>query len=112
MNNKTITINLSKKEGFIKFRRVGKYKHGLFELERIEVNTKYLREGRGTILFEKMLRRIDGFRKLFCTTHASNKEAHEFYENMGMKMEAVLPNHYYDGESELVYSLYSVNPIK
>ncbi len=36
-------------------------------------------------------------RELFCTTHASNKIAHKFYEKRGMKIEAVLPNHYYEG---------------
>ena len=94
------------KQGFIEFRRVGKRKHALFELTRIEVYPQYLRQGYGSLLFVKMLDRIKSFRKLFCTTHASNKIAHEFYERHGMEIEAVLPNHYYDSEPELVYSMY------
>ena len=93
------------KQGFIEFRRVGKLHHALFELTRIEVYPQYFRQGYGSLLFVKMLERIK-FRKLFCTTHVSNKVAHKFYERHGMEIEAVLPNHYYVNESELVYSMY------
>lgn len=97
------------KQGFIKYKMIGDSKHELFELKRIEIYPGYYRKGYATKLFKKMLNKIV-FRKLFCTTHASNKVAHKFYEKMRMKMEAVLPNHYYKGESEIVYSLYSANP--
>ena len=40
------------------------------------------------------------------TTHENNFIARDFYEKMGMKLEAVLPNHYYEGKNELVYSTY------
>ena len=95
------------KQGFIKFRKIGKKKHGLYELIRIEVYDKYKRQGVGKALFVMMLNKIVNYRKLFCTTHTSNKVAHKFYEKMGMKMEATLPNHYYEGEPEMVYALYS-----
>ena len=103
------------KQGTLRFRRIGTEKfYGLYELERIEVYKKYKRKGYGEKLFKTMISDINAFsetinmpfRKLFCTTHASNKAAHRFYEKMGMKMEAVLPDHYYKGEPELIYSLY------
>ena len=95
------------KQGFIKFKRIGKLKHSLFELERIEVYPRYQKRGYGYKLFNMMLKRIISYRKIFCTVHVSNKTAHKFYEAMGMKMEAVIPNHYYNNEPEIVYSLYS-----
>ncbi len=95
------------KQGFIQFRRVGKKKHKLFELQRIEVYETYRRNGAGKALFVMMLNSIGDYRKLFCTTHKSNKIAHKFYEKMGMSAEAILPDHYYEGEPEVVYGLYS-----
>jgi len=102
-------MKITIKQGFIEFRRVDKPKYSLFELERVEVNEQYQRRGHGCKLFNMMIEKIKPYRKLFCTTHASNKIAHRFYEHMGMKMEAVLPNHYYRGEPEIVYSQYPVS---
>lgn len=100
-------MKIKVKQGYIQFRRIGKRKHNLFELQRIEVYPKYRQQGIGKALFVMMLNKIGDYRKLFCTTHASNLIAHAFYEKMGMKKEAVIPTHYYDNEPELVYGLYS-----
>ena len=100
------TITLKRKGrviAYISFRRIGKVKHGLYELTRVEVDSKYRGIGLATSLFNSMLKKIK-FRKLFVTTHASNINARNFYEKMGMDFEARLPNHYYDGEDEIVYS--------
>ena len=90
--------------GFLTYERIGKPKHRLFEVIHIVVSSKYRHEGIGTELFNRLLKKHK-WRKIFLTTHASNKGAHKFYEKLGMKMEAVLPNHYYKGEPELVYSI-------
>ena len=100
------TITLKRKGkliAYISFRRIGKIKHGLFELTSIEADKKYRGIGLGTRLFNDMIKKIK-FRKLFVTTHASNIEARKFYEKMGMVFETSLPNHYYKGEDELIYS--------
>lgn len=99
---------IKKKEGFIKFRRIGKPHHKLFEIERIEVSEECQRRGCATKLFNMMIEKIKPYRKLFCTTHFSNKVAQKFYESMGMRAEAVLPNHYYRNEPEIVYSSFGV----
>lgn len=90
---------------YISYRRVGKLKHGLYELTRIVVAEEHRRDGLATKLFNKMIKRIK-FRKLFVTTHASNDSAIRFYKKMGMRFETTLPNHYYKGEDELIYSTY------
>ena len=92
------------KQGYVKYRSVNKSKYRLFELERIFVSLEYRRKCYASKLFKRMESNIKGYRKLFLTTHASNKVAHKFYEKMGMKMEAILPDHYYDGVVEIVYS--------
>jgi len=89
--------------GYITWRRVGKPKHKLIELMHIEVDKQYRHKGIGTKLFNGMLKRID-YRKLFLTTHASNYEAQEFYDKMGMEYETSLKKHYYPDENEYVYS--------
>ena len=91
--------------GFITLKSIGKPKHRLVELTRIEVNKKYRKQGIATELFKRMLKKIK-FRKLFLTCHVSNKSARLFYDKMGMKFETVLPNHYYKGEHEFVYSMF------
>ncbi len=92
--------------GYVTWRYVGKpKKHKLVELIRIEVDKKYRKEGIAESLFKRMLKRIK-FRKLFLTTHASNYEAHKFYEKMGMELETEFISHYYYGENEWVYSMF------
>jgi len=91
--------------GFVTLKQIGKPKHRLIELTRIEVDKKSRQQGIATELFQRMLKKIK-FRKLFLTTHTSNYSAREFYRSMGMRSEAVLKNHYYQGENECVYSLF------
>ena len=91
--------------GFITWRNVGKPKHKLVEVTRVEVSPKHRIRGVASSLFKRMLKKIE-FRKLFLTCHASNYTAHKFYEKMGMKLETKLKDHYYDGENEWVYSLF------
>lgn len=91
--------------GFVAWKNVGKPKHKLIELIRIEVDKKYRNHGIATDLFKRMFKRIR-FRKLFLTTHKSNIIAHRFYEKMGMIYETTLKNHYYNGEDEFVYSMF------
>lgn len=87
-------------------------KHELAELDRIAVLPTYRGRGIGKALFNALIKEANeeykkyGYRlrKLYLLTHASNKNAHEFYEKLGMKLEAVLKNHFYDNEDEYVYS--------
>ena len=74
---------------YISFRRIGKPKHGLYELTKIEVAKEDRRNGLATFLFDKMLKKIK-FRKLFVTTHSSNTKARRFYVKMGMGFSGVL----------------------
>ena len=96
-------------KGFIEYKMIGKDKHRLYELMRIEVLPKFRQKGNGERLFNILIKILEKkkFRKLFCTTHPSNKIAHKFYEKMGMSPEAILPDHYYKGEPEIVYAMYS-----
>lgn len=91
--------------GFVTWKNIGKPKHKLIELTRIEVNKKYQNQSIATNLFQRMLKRIK-FRKLFLTTHKSNIIAHRFYKKIGMKYETKLKDHYYNGEDEFVYSMF------
>jgi len=105
------TIRLKRKGklvAYISFRRVGKPKHKLYELTRIEVDKDHRNIGLGAYLFQELVSKIN-FRKLYVTTHTSNKCARRFYKKMGMKHEATLPDHYYPGESELIYTIGTTN---
>ncbi len=90
---------------YISFRRVGKPKHKLFELTKIDVSKKYRRISLATRLFNNMIKKIKP-RKLFVTTHASNKKARKFYRSVGMKLETTFHDHYYEGEDEMIYTRY------
>ena len=102
---KLISKRKGKVVGFVTWKNIGKPKHKLIELTRIDVNKKYQNLGIATDLFKGMLKRIK-FRKLFLTTHKSNIVAHRFYEKIGMAYETTLKDHYYNGEDELVYSMF------
>ncbi len=89
-------------------------RHQLAELHRIAVMPDFRGKGIAKPLFQFMVEDCKGFyarhgenlRKLFVLTHFSNKRAHCFYEKLGFRQEARLPNHYYDGEDEVVYSMF------
>ncbi len=100
--------------GFTSWYMHGVPHHGLAELNRIAVLKEYWRLGIGTRLFEAILEDAKRFyqkegyrlRKLFLMTHDDNTQAHAFYEKMGLRKEAVLADHYYDGRDEAVYSFF------
>jgi len=89
-------------------------KHKLAELHRIAVLSDFRGTGVSTKIFRFMVddchlfytKKGHGLRKLFVLTHDSNQRAQRFYEKLGFKLEARLPNHYYNGEDELVYSMF------
>ncbi len=98
--------------GIVTWQMHGLPKHELCELDRIAVLPKFQGEGIAKELFSQLIKYADaeykksgfGLRKLYILTHARNKRAQSFYEKMGCSKEAVLKNHYYSDEDELVYS--------
>jgi len=102
---KTTIKRKGKVIGFVIIERIGKPKHGLMELKRIEVKKRYRRQGMATRLIKIALRKIK-FRKLFLTTHISNKAALKLYNKCGFHIEAYLPGHYYEGETEILLSMF------
>ncbi len=89
-------------------------KHRLAELHRIAVLPEFRGKGLSRQIFEFMVhdcrlfysRQGHRLRKLFVLTHDSNKRAQRFYEKLGFRLEARLANHCYEGEDELVYSMF------
>ncbi len=89
-------------------------KHKLAELHRIAVLPEFRGKGISKQIFDFMVDDCHifyedqghGLRKMFVLTHGSNKRAQKFYEKLGFSLEARLPNHYYPGEDELVYSMF------
>lgn len=103
---KIITIKRNNEiVAYLSYKQIGKPKHELYEITRVEVDKKYRHTGLATKMFNHMIASIK-FRKLFVTTHESNIKARKFYDKMGMIFETSLPNHYYQGEDEVIYSLY------
>lgn len=45
-------------------------------------------------------------RKIFVFCHMSNEKMKKFYEKLGLVKEAVLKDHFYKGEDELIYSMF------
>ncbi|MBI4439750.1 GNAT family N-acetyltransferase [Candidatus Woesearchaeota archaeon] len=92
-------------------------KHGLCELDRIAVLPEYRGKGVAESLFNALIgeakkwfeKRNGKLRKLFILTHAENARAQKFYEKMGLKHEATLKDHYYNGKDEFVYSRFVKN---
>jgi ribosomal protein S18 acetylase RimI-like enzyme len=88
--------------------------HSLAELHRIAVLPDARGKGIAQKVFDFLLKDCDSFykekghalRKIFVLTHGSNKRAHRFYEKLGFRLEAKLPNHYYHGEDEFVFSMF------
>lgn len=100
--------------GFISWYMHGMPHHGLCELDRVAVVRQHRGCGIGNALFERMLFDVSQFyrakggklRKIFLMTHDDNLRAQSFYKKMGMHKEAILKDHYYDGQDEAVYSLF------
>jgi len=55
---KLISKRKGKIVGFVTWKQVGKPKHRLIELTRIEVDKKYRQQGIATDLFQRMLKKI------------------------------------------------------
>lgn len=89
-------------------------KHQVAECGRVAVLPEYAGKGIATELFEEIVQDADKFykthgtklRKIYVYVHSSNKKAQEFYLGLGLINEAVLKDHYYEGEDELVYSMF------
>ncbi len=89
-------------------------KHQLAELDRIAVLPEYRGKGVERMLFKRLLEEAGNaykeagskLRKLYLLTHASNARAQAFYKKLGFSHESTLKSHYYDGEDELVFSMF------
>lgn len=101
--------------GIIGWQPEGILRHGVVELTRLAIDMnahdpKQIRE----MLFDVMIAEADYFykhqgyklRKVFSMIHADCRHIKEFYENKGMRQEAVLRDHFHQGKDELVFSLF------
>ncbi|MBD3310128.1 GNAT family N-acetyltransferase [Candidatus Woesearchaeota archaeon] len=100
--------------GLVSWQMHGLPKHQLAELDRIAVVPEFKGKGTAKALFDFMksemekeyLSKGSRLRKIYLLTHASNKRAQRFYEKLGFFKETVLKDHFYQGEDELVYSVF------
>ena len=89
-------------------------KHGLAELDRIAILKESRKNGVATQLLERLKEEVDNefkkygkrLRKLCLMSHDNNNGAHEFYKKLGFKPEAKIENHYYEGQTEYIFSMY------
>ncbi|MFA5052133.1 MAG: hypothetical protein WC544_03690 [Patescibacteria group bacterium] len=101
--------------GLISWRTQGSEYHGVAELVRLAVlsdvpDPRQVKEA----LFDVMLAEADSYyrehgtrlRKVFSMIHADNRHIREFFQDKGMRQEAVLKNHFHPGMDELVFSLF------
>jgi len=90
-------------------------KHQLAELDRIAVLPEYRGKGVARQLFNKLLEEANKayrdagskLRKLYLLTHASNARAQAFYKKLGFSHDATLKDHYYEGEDEFVFAMFT-----
>ena len=101
--------------GLISWRTQGTEKHGVAELTRITVLPDVLNAGEvKEILFDVMIAEADYYykkhgsklRKVFSMIHSDNRQVKDFFEDKGMKQEAVLKSHFHAGQDELIFSLF------
>ena len=100
--------------GLISWKTHGLLKHELAELSRIAVLSEHRGKGISEKLFEELLKNSKAYyntkgfalRKLFLQTHLSNVRAQNFYKKLGFNHEATLKNHYYNGEDEMIFSMF------
>ncbi|MBN2111893.1 GNAT family N-acetyltransferase [Candidatus Woesearchaeota archaeon] len=112
--NYVVALDKDKIIGMGCWRVQGLPKHQLAEIGRVATLPEYQGKGNTTAIFERMVQEADKFykthntklRKVYAYVHSSNKKAQEFYERLGLIKEAVLKDHYYDGEDEYVYSMF------
>ncbi len=100
--------------GIATWRTHGQPKHQLAQCGRVAVLPEYQGKGIATELFEHLVQDAHKFyvshstklRKIYVYVHSSNKKAQDFYATLGLIKEAVLKDHFYKGEDELVYSMF------
>jgi len=100
--------------GFISWAVRDLPKHELAELCRMVLMPEFRGKKISSLLFKEMLSDIKDFysskslkiRKIFLFVHASNIRAQNFYKKIGFFQEAVLKDHLYKGEDELVFSMF------
>lgn len=110
-----IAVDNKQVVGLICWRVQGSNDHGVAELTRfaIDMNSddpKYIKE----LLFDQMVAEADYYykqrnsklRKIFSMIHSDDKIIKEFFQNKGMQQEAILRNHYHNGQDELIFSLF------
>lgn len=101
--------------GLISWRAQGSQFHGVAEVVRLAVlsdvpDPRQVKEA----LFDVMLAEADSYyrdhgsrlRKVFSMIHADSRHIREFFQDKGMRQEAVLKNHFHPGMDELVFSLF------
>ncbi|PIS05377.1 MAG: hypothetical protein COT81_01185 [Candidatus Buchananbacteria bacterium CG10_big_fil_rev_8_21_14_0_10_42_9] len=104
--------------GLISYKKHGRPKHGLAELDHIVVLPKWRGQGVARKLvgvLEKELKqeyRRSGakLRKLFLLTRYNNKLAQTFYKKVGFKVDAALKHHFYPGQDEWMFSKFFHKP--
>jgi ribosomal protein S18 acetylase RimI-like enzyme len=109
-----IVANDGKIAGIVTWIVHGLPKHQLCELDRIAVLPEHRGKGIAKELFTELIKNAKSYykkhnqklRKLYLLTHANNKRAHKFYENLGFKHETTLKQHYYKNKDEFVYSMF------
>ncbi len=101
--------------GLISWRPQGMLKHGVAEVTRLAVlrdlpSPTQVKE----LLFDAAIAEAElhyrdhgaRLRKLFSMIHADNKHLQAFFEAKGMHQEAILKDHFYLGQDELVFSMF------
>jgi len=110
-----IAYNKDEIIGLISWRTQGTINHGVVELTRITVSENVIDSlPVKELLFDVMIAEADYFykqhgsklRKVFSLIHSDNKHVKTFFEDKGMKQEAVLKHHYHNGRDELVFSMF------
>lgn len=101
--------------GLISWRTQGNVQHGVAELVRLAVlsSVPEPREVKEA-LFDVMLAEAESYylkngahlRKVYSMIHADSRHIREFFQDKGMRQEAVLKNHFHPGIDELVFSLF------
>ena len=100
--------------GIAGWRQHGLPKHQLVETVRMAIDPELRGKGIARTLFKKMIQdahkhyRSHGLklRKLYAYAHTNNKLAMKFYKRRGMIHEATLKDHFYNGESEAIFSMF------
>jgi len=101
--------------GLISWRTQGSMYHGVAELTRLAVlatvpDPRQVKEE----LFDVMIAEADSYyrqhdtrlRKVFSLVHADSRHIQDFFQDKGMRQEAVLKSHFHPGMDEMVYSLF------